>query len=308
MSWDLSQFENAVGIAAGEFRYEAAAQATPGLWERVAIDRPDAVSEIARGYVQSGADLIVAFTDRLNRIAAAGLSDAAGNDLEDVLGWTGSIVSSLHNIAVTSERRPLVFAALGPVEDLWMLDEIDEKALHDAYTEQVNHCIDAGADGFLCRSFSELEPLHVAIRAIRKVCDLPLIGSMTFDAGPDAMDTATGSSIPEACRMLQEEGADVVGIDRGEFPDGTAAVVSLMVESGRLPVYAEINAGRAEIVENRVVFREPAEAYGERLERLRDAGAKIVGGGLGAGREHVAQLIKQRQRLVRKARRARPES
>ncbi len=127
---------------------------------------------------------------------------------------------------------------------------------------------------------------------------------MTFDAGPDAMDTTAGVSIPEACRALEQAGADMVGFDRGEYPDGAAAVISLMAQSTSLPVYAEINAGRAEIVDSRIVYQEPAAAFGERLERLRDAGAKLVGGGLGASPEHIAQLIRQRERLVRKARRA----
>lgn len=303
LSWDLRQFRDDVGIAAGEFRSAAASSGADGLWERVAIDRPDIVDSAARGFIDSGADLVIAFTDRLNRIALAGIPDAPPTDLDSLVHWNETIVSQLRAAASASDRRPLVFCAIGPVEALWMLDEVSEVDLVEAYAEQVRRCINAGADGFLCRSFSELEPLRIAVRTIRDACDLPLIGSMTFDAGPDAMDTATGATIPEACRVLREAGADMVGVDRGEYPDGTPAIVSLLAQSGTLPVYAEVNAGRAEIVEQRVAYREPATVFGERLERLRDAGAKIVGGGLGAGREHIAQLNRTRERLVRKGRR-----
>ncbi|MCB9858176.1 MAG: homocysteine S-methyltransferase family protein [Phycisphaerales bacterium] len=303
MSWDFSQFRDDVGIAAGEFRGESSSSRVDELWERVAIDRPDIVESAVRGYVDSGADLIIAFTDRLNRIALAGVSDVAPDDLDGLIQWNERIVSQLRELTSVMEPRPKLFCGIGPVEALWMLEEVSEKELAAAYSEQVRRCIDAGADGFLCRSFSELEPLRIAVRAVRQACDLPLIGSMTFDAGPNAMDTATGDSIPEACRVLHEAGADMVGVDRGEYPDGTAAIVSLMVQSSTLPVYAEVNAGRAEVIEQRVVYREPATAYGERLERLRDAGVKIVGGGLGTTREHIAQLSRHRERLVRKGRR-----
>lgn len=305
MSWDISQFQDVIGIAAGDFRPEFDRQDPSGLWERAAVDRREDVVAAVASRIHAGADLVVAFTDRLNRVALSGSIDAESADIEAMIEWNQAIVSCFREAASGSERPPLVFCAIGPVEGLWMLEELSASDLHAAYSEQVRRCIDAGADGFLCRSFSELEPMRIAVRAIREAGDLPIIGSMTFDAGADAMDTATGTSIPEACRMLQEEGADMIGVDRGEFPDGTAAIVSLMAESGTLPVYAEVNAGRAEIVDQRVVFREPPAAYGERLERLRDAGVRIVGGGLGAGSDHIVQLCRQRERLVRKGRRAR---
>ena len=307
MSWDLNQFREVVGIAATEFRYEIGGSSPSGLWEHAILNCPDEIDRVARDYVNASPDLIVAFTERLNRVTLGGMSDDHAIDVDAAVALNTTIITRIRTLAATAVRPPPVFAAIGPGESLWMLEEVGEAALLEAYMEQARGCIDAGADGFLCRSFSELEPMRIAVEAVRSLCDLPVIGSMTFDAGPDASDTASGVSIPEACRMLKEAGADMAGVDRSEFPDGTAAIVALLKQSGSLPVYAEVNAGRAEVVDAQVLYREASVTYGERFERLHEAGASIIGGGLGAGPDHVVQLIRQRDRRVRKGRRAKGE-
>lgn len=301
MRLDLSKFDRSIGLAAGDFRYELGVAAKGALWERVATDSPNAITAASRRFIEAGADILIAFTDRLNSIASRSIEKTSADVAPiDLARLNRTIVKSM---AAAAQTQPdaVVLAALGPVEPLLMLNEITPDELVSAYAEQARECAGAGVGGFICRSFSELDALGCAVRAIQSVCDLPVIGSMAFDAGPDAIETTTGASVAQAHTMLAGLGAAMTGVDRSEFPDGAAAVVSLIRQSGKLPIYVEVNAGRAELVEQRIVYPEPADVFGERLERLAAAGANIVAGGLGAGVDHIAQLARMRTRLQRRA-------
>ena len=274
-------------------------------WEWTAVLKPDMITAASAGFLKAGADILVAFTDRLNAISAR---DVVGHqDIEPAAAdrITRIIIESVRRAAAGQPRPIAVLAGIGPVEPLLMLDEITADALRKCYAAQARQCVRAGADGLLCRSFTELDALRCAIEGIQSECALPIIGSMTFDAGPDAIDTVTGVSVPQAHQMLASLDAAMVGVDRGEFPDGAAAIVSLMRQSGDLPIYVEVNAGRMEIVDQRIIFPESAETYGERFAQLADAGGRVIAGGLGAGSRHIAQWHRVRERLERRARRPR---
>jgi methionine synthase I (cobalamin-dependent) len=196
----------------------------------------------------------------------------------------------------------LVFGAVGPIERLLLLDEIGESALSEAYARQAEALAAGGADAILCRSFVEVGALVVAIRAAIQATGLPVIGSMTFDSGPEQVETALGTTVPQACAEMAEAGAAVVGCDCGDSPDSTPAVVSLIRQSCGLPIWVKVDAGLPELVEGRVVYPETPPEFAGRLESLVQEGANFVGGCCGASAGHVAALATIRNQPRRKQR------
>ncbi|MFQ5430599.1 MAG: homocysteine S-methyltransferase family protein, partial [Phycisphaerae bacterium] len=185
--------------------------------------------------------------------------------------------------------------------------EIDEETLSRAYRRQAAALAEGGVDGILCRSFTELDALRIALEAAKAATNLPLIGSMVFDSGPDFTETVMHVTVPQAAAAIREAGASMVGCDHAEHPDAAADVVGMLRAACDLPVWVEINAGRAELSEDRRVYPETPKAYGERLPALAQAGATIIGGGRGATRDHIAAMRQARDRFLRR-RKGRPSA
>lgn len=284
-------------IAVGNIAGESALAPARTLWERVFLEDHDSMKVLLGSFADAGADIIVACTDRLNPVTLASI-EACENPDRDVR-LNSEIVTEIRSLM---GDRISIIGAIGPVEPIIALDEISIEDLSAAYESQVGALSDAGVTGFVCRSFTELEAIVVAVEAIRRVSERPIIASMCFDAGADSLETVLGVTVPEMVRAVTEAGASCVGVDRTEFPDGIPAVITLLKESCDLPIYAEVNAGMAELVENRRVFPESPDHFGERYARLADAGASIFGGGLGAAPAHIAAFSKARATRERQSR------
>jgi len=109
-----------------------------------------------------------------------------------------------------------------------------------------------------------------------------------------------GAGVVEMCDEMAKLGVDAVGADRTEFPDGLPAIISVMRGATDLPIYAEPNAGAAELGESGRVYPEKPATYAERYATISEAGANLVAGGLGTSAPHIAALIRARQVRQRK--------
>jgi len=77
------------------------------------------------------------------------------------------------------------------------------------FTAQAQGLIDGGVDGFILETFSDVEEIHEALRAVRAICDPPIVAQMTIQE--DGL-TASGTSPEVFARALDEFGADVIGV------------------------------------------------------------------------------------------------
>jgi 5-methyltetrahydrofolate--homocysteine methyltransferase len=304
--FDPASYRNEIILAGSEFRttlcglgMDAAPPAT-GL----SPQQVETIRAVADAYLTAGARGLVTFTDDANAIAMAEAIEA-GETAVEVLATVNREAAASCRVAIESHGAAgcWVLGAIGPVEPLLTLGEIDPAALSDAYRTQAAALAQGGVDGILCRSFVEIEALVVAVTAAREASGLPVVASMTFDCGPESSETTMGVTVPQACQSLVEAGAAMVGCDRGRQPDGVSALVSLMRESCGLPIWVEVNAGLPELDDQRLVYPETPNAFGERFTSLAEAGASIIGGGHGVTPAHIAELARVRERWVKRSKR-----
>lgn len=293
MPLQLEDYRNQITPVSGDFQLEIFLRGWSKnlLLESVGVKRPEILRHVADAFLDAGARLLVAPTDRANVATLAKEIDDEVLRREDVAEM---IVASIRICRAAVDEQPVagcrVIGAMGPTEELVSLDEIEADVLFDAYRDQAQALATAGADAIICRGFTEIESLVIAVKAARKGTELPVIGSMSFDAGTDFTETVLGVSVADACRQLCEAGAAVVGCDRGEYPDATATIVSRMKQSCDRPIWAEINAGLPDLREQDVVYSETPQEYVARLEGIVNAGATFIAGGRGASVAHIAQL------------------
>jgi 5-methyltetrahydrofolate--homocysteine methyltransferase len=113
---------------------------------------------------------------------------------------------------------------------------------------------------------------------------------MTFNATPRGFFTTMGTTVEQACRVLVEAGADLVGSNCG---NGIAAMVDLAREfaaHATVPVAIQSNAGLPENRGGELHYPEGPEDLAARVGELMDLGVAVIGGCCGTGPDHIRAI------------------
>ncbi|QDV90148.1 Bifunctional homocysteine S-methyltransferase/5,10-methylenetetrahydrofolate reductase [Phycisphaerae bacterium RAS2] len=285
-------------VVDGDYRQEYQVRAAPG---DAFGTRMELLSDAAGAFLDAGANVLVTPTDQ---DVSVGRSGAAATD----------VVVFSHQCAAAFraciDRHPrgsaaTLVGALGPAVELLTLDEIDEAALQSTYRARAEALIRAHVDAVICRAFTELPALLVAIRAVKEVnADVPVIATMCFDCGPNQTDTAMGVSVPQACEALAGLGLVAIGSEGGRSPDTAPAVTTKLAELTDLPLWATVSPGHPLLEDGRIVYSDGPKEFAERCKALAMAGATFVGGSAGTTVEHAAawaSSISSDKRLKKRA-------
>lgn len=264
--------------------------------ERAGLERPEILRDVAHGFMDAGARILITPTDRANLF----WHSQGGGEEKTVREMNRACAAALREVADSHpSQKVAVIGAIGPPAGLMSLQEVGPAEIESGYRTQVEGLIEGGADAFLLRGFTEIQSLVAAVELVRKAGDSPIIGSLIFDAGINYTETAMGVSAAEACRQLVEAGVVVVGCDHGEFPDATAGIVGVMRQACELPIWAEVNAGQPELRDGHAVYVETPKDFAARLERIAKAGASIIGGGYGVSIEHTVAAAQVLTRFLK---------
>ena len=172
----------------------------------VVLDYPDAVRELHREFLRAGADVMVALTYYAHR-----------EKLRDV-GREGDL-EAMNRQAVRLARevaREGEALVAGNVCNTWAYDPDDpstRQAVRATYAEQLGWAVEEGIDFVISETNDYLGEAVIALEVIR---DLGLPAVVTL-APTQPSQTRDGYGYAEACRILADEGAQVVGLncDRG---------------------------------------------------------------------------------------------
>lgn len=255
----------------------------PDSWN---LTHPEQVAEVARSYVDAGSKIILTNTFRSNRIALEGfgLSDK---------------VKELNKAGVEISRRAAgdkayVFASVGPSGKMLLSGDVTEEDMYRAFKEQVEAIKDAGADGLVIETMSDLAEAKIALTAARET-GLPVIVSMAFDSGKNKDFTFMGHSPEIAAKELTDAGADVIGANCGQGIEGFVNICKRLKASTNLPLWIKPNAGLPELLGNKASYNTSPEDFGEYIPDLLESGADFIGGCCGTN----PSFIKEISRIIR---------
>ena len=132
---------------------------------------------------------------------------------------------------------------VGPLGEL--LEPNGTLAFEDAVTEYgriVRAGVAAGADLVFFETFTDLYELKAALLAAKENCDLPILASMSFEAGGRTFTGCTVESFAVTARGL---GANAVGINCSLGPKEIFPMAKRLAEAlpGDFPVFVKPNAG-----------------------------------------------------------------
>jgi 5-methyltetrahydrofolate--homocysteine methyltransferase len=261
---------------------------SPESW---VLHNPDAVRDVAQGYVEAGAEIILTDTFGGSRFKLAKC------DIEES-------VEEINRRAVELSKDAagdgvLVFASIGPTgEFMQPLGLVSEEEMIEVFAEQARAMATGGCDGILVETMTDLGEAKAALRAAREHFDGPVVVSMTFDRGPKGYATMMGVTPEQAAAELQAAGAEIVGSNCGHGIENMIEVITLMEGATDLPLWAKPNAGMPQLVDGQTVFTQSPEDTAAHFAPLVEAGARIIGGCCGTTPEHIRALVEARDAML----------
>ncbi len=252
--------------------------------EWFALQRPEVIEEVARLYVEAGADLVT--TDTFG-----------GTSFRLKLHGLDGERQRVNRQAVEAVRRAvagraLVSASVGPSGELLEpYGDTSPDAVEAAFAEQIDALVAGGADALCIETMSDLTEATRAVKAAKAVAPgVPVMATMTFEPTPRGYFTVMGVSVERAVAGLEAAGADVVGSNCGTGIADMVEIARLLIRATRLPILVQPNAGLPESRDGRVVYNETPEALAARVPELLEAGVAIVGGCCGTTPDHTRAI------------------
>lgn len=254
----------------------------PEIW---ILEHEEVLINLQKSFIDAGTDILYAPTFSGNRIKLKeyGLEKRTEEINRRLVSISKKAVKSSgtdKKILIAGDLT-MTGQALEPVGPMKLNDLID------IYKEQAGYLLKAGVDLFVVETMMSLSETRAAVIAIKEICDLPVIASMTFQADGR---TLYGTDPVTAVTVLQSLGADVVGINCSTGPGEMLPILRLMKEYADVPLLVKPNAGLPVLIDGKTVYpMDPCEFafYGPDFIK---AGAALIGGCCGTTPEHIRHL------------------
>src|SRR5438093_652851 len=249
-------------------------------YDELNVKQPKLVQEVHEAYVRAGAEILETNTFGANpvKLGSYGLAD----DTEKI----NQAAAELARRAAAG--RASVAGAIGPLGV--RIEPFGPTSREEAFAHfqrQVRGLIAGGVDGFILETFSDVDEIHEALRAVRSLADLPVIAQMTI--GEDGL-THYGTGPETFAKQLTAWGADAVGVNCSVGPAGVLEAVEKLVKATDRPISAVPNAGLPKDVGDRKIYLASPEYMASYARRMIEAGARFVGGCCGSTPEHIKKI------------------
>jgi len=254
------------------------------------VDHPDRVLAIQRRYAEAGSDCLLTNTFGGSRIMLNRHAHA-----DDVAAVNAAAVRIARQ--AFAGREGYVIGDIGPFGGLMEpYGDFSEAQVRDAFREQAEALVAAGADAIIVETQTSLEELHLGLTAARAAGAASIIGSMAYDVTLDGSTfrTMMGVDPERAAQFMEEHGAHIVALNcgTGMTMERAREAVARYREVTKLPIMVQPNAGQPTLVAMRVVYDETPEHMAAGVAPLLEIGANIIGGCCGSTPDHIRAFRK----------------
>jgi homocysteine S-methyltransferase len=247
------------------------------------IQEPALVQSIHRDYIRAGAELI-----ETNTFGASRIRLAAHGESQDARRVNRVGAQLARNAREEVGEAVFVAGAIGPLgKPVAPLGTITKDEALEAYVEQVEGLVEGGVDLLIIETQTDLEEMKLAIQAVRRVTDLPLVAEMTFT---EDERTLYGAYPEDVVRATQSLGVNVLGANCSVGPQKLMEIVQRLRRRTQLPISVMPNAGLPRFVSGRFLYLASPDYFADYAVRFKAAGASLIGGCCGTTPAHIRRM------------------
>lgn len=255
--------------------------ACPETWN---VEKPEVVKEIHKSYYDAGADAVLtnSFGGTTIKLSSHNLEEKCYE-----LNRAAAIIAN----EVKPDGRYLG-GSMGPTgKFLKPQGEYSEEEFIDAYAEQARGLTDGGVDFLQIETQYDLNEALCALRGAKKVSDLPIFLTMTYNHHPRGFFTLMGNTVDQFLETAELEGLSVVGSNCTLNSEEMAEMIKIMREKTSLPLIAQANAGKPSLSEEgKVAYSQGMDDYLKFIPQIIENGANIIGGCCGTDPDYIARM------------------
>jgi len=197
------------------------------------------------------------------------------------------------------DAQVLVAGSMGPTGQLLKpLGPLEDDQVSDSYAQQADALAVNGADLLVVETQFDLKEARLALEAIKKICNLPVVVSFSYDRG---VRTMMGVTPVQMAEEFTKAGANVLGVNCGKSLDDNLTVLKTLRENTDLPIWFKPNAGLPVMDEcGNTKYTVQPDEMGDLAGEWVRAGAQVIGGCCGTSSVHL-KSIADKVRLTAKS-------
>ena len=249
--------------------------------ERINLEHPEILEEIARLYVEAGAEIIQTNT-------------FGGSPLKLAMYHLDDKTEEINVAAVRAARkgargRAFVAASCGPCARLLKpYGDTDPAEVQAGFERQISALVSERIDMISVETMTDLHEAVLAVRAVKAVApSIPVSATMTFDSTPRGFYTIMGVTVEQAAKGLADAGADIIGSNCGNGIENMIGIAAEFRKYSNLPILIRPNAGLPRMTEGVLIYPESPQFMAEKCREMLQLGVSILGGCCGTTPEHI---------------------
>ncbi len=253
------------------------------------LQNPQVLIDLQCEFLEAGSDILFAPTFTANRIKLAeyGLEKRTREINKGLVELSKEAIKKYQT--KTGNYRKVYIAADITMTGVQIqpVGNFSFEELVEVYKEQMNYILPEGVDLIVVETMMSLQECRAALLAIKEMCDLPVIISLTFS---ENNRTIYGTDPKTAVIVMQSMGADAVGVNCSTGPEKMVEIIREMKKYAYVPLMAKPNAGIPKLINGQTVFPMEADEFAFEMIKIVEAGANLVGGCCGSTPKHINQL------------------
>ena len=252
----------------------------PEYWN---VSHPEKIQQIHLEYFNAGSDAVLT-----NTFGGSGMKLSAHKHGHGVEKYNQKAVELAREICPEDK---FIAGDIGPSGSfLPPVGNITVDDFYENFLEQAGILADAGVDFFCIETMVDLKEAEAAVKAIKKVSNLPVFAAITYQLTKRGYFTIMGNSVFDCVTTLEKAGADVIGGNCTIGSEEMIDLIPIISKETDLPISAKPNAGKPQLVQGKTIYPTSKEDFTSDIVQIVKNGAQVVGGCCGTSPEYISNI------------------